>query len=155
MSVQDRLNITTVPFIRNGDSFVKEAETILQDAGRSVVLVPFTVMAKVAATQKWVPLTSLTTTTGASVAQGVYMGDEIAAADLVAGDVVDSPILVGGSCLVDDGQIILDEGTLTLDDVFSSSDATNVYEVITVRDQLARRGIFVESTVDIDSFENT
>lgn len=155
MSVQDRLDITTVPFIRNGISLVHEAETILQDAGRSVVLAPFTVMAKVAATQKWVPLISLTTTTGASVAQGVYMGDEIAAADLVAGDVVDVPILVGGACKVDDGQIILDEGTLTLDDVFSATDSTNVYYVVTVRDQLAQRGIFVRSTVDIDSFENT
>ncbi len=154
MPVQVSSNNTSVPFIRSGFSLVKESETLLQDAGRSVALLFGTVMAKIAATGKWVPLTSLTTTTGASVAQGIFIGEDIAAADLVAGDVVNQPILTGGACTVDENQVVMDEGTLDIDDVFSASDATNVYYVVTVRDLLAQRGIYLEDTIDIDEFEN-
>lgn len=153
MSVQVQQDNNTEPFVLGGVSYSKDGQTILTDAGRTDPLLFGTVLAKVAASQKWVPLTSLTETTGESVAQGIYMGDTIAAATIAAGDVTNvGPILVGGGCAVDTDQIVL-ENSLTLDSVFSASDATNVYEVITVRDQLARRGIFAEATVSIDEFE--
>lgn len=154
MAVQVSANNTSVPFIRSGFSLVKESETILTDAGRTAVLVFGTVMAKIAATGKWQPLTVLTGVDGSAVAQGIYIGEDIAAADLVAGDVVNVPILTGGACTVDENQVILDEGTLDIDDVFSSSNAAAVYLVVTIRDLLAQRGIYLEDTINIDEFEN-
>lgn len=147
MAVQDRLNVTTVPFIRSGESLVREADTIAQDAGRSAVLAPFTLMAKVAASGKWTPFILETATNGTALPQGVYMGDEIAAATLVAGDVIDVPILVGNA-VIDTEQLVI-EAAKTLATIIGAT-----VEQRTVQDELARRGIFVESTVDIDSFEN-
>ena len=57
MTVQVRQNNDTTPFIRGGLATVKQAETILQDAGRSAVLSYGTVMAQIPSTRKWVPLT--------------------------------------------------------------------------------------------------
>ncbi len=154
MPVQVSRNNSSVPFIRSGFSLVKESETLLQDAGRSVALLFGTVMAKIAATGKWQPLTVLTGVDGSAVAQGIYIGEDITAAALVAGDVVNVPILTGGACTVDENQVVMDEGTLDIDDVFSSSNAAAVYYVVTVRDLLAQRGIYLEDTIDIDEFEN-
>lgn len=147
MSVQVTTQNDTRDFILGLAALSKDQETIIQDAGRSAVLSFGTVMAKISASQKWTPLTSLTAVDGSAVPQGIYVGPDIAAADLVAGDVVDVPILVGNA-VVDENQVVL-ENSLTLDDVFVSSDATNVYFEVTVRDLLAMRSIFVESSVDI------
>jgi len=152
MAVQTLQNNSSVPFIRSGESYTKESETILKDIGRSAPLVFGTVMAKVAASQKWVPLTSLTATDGSAIAQGIFVGADIPAASLVAGDVTGQPILVGGAVTVDENQITV-ENSLTLDSVFTEGGATH-YIVVTVRDLLAMRGIFAEDTVDIDEYEN-
>jgi hypothetical protein len=53
--------------------------------------------------------------TGTDIPQGIYMGDEVAAADLVAGDVVDAPILIFGA-VFDEDKLVL-ENSLDLDDV--------------------------------------
>lgn len=92
----------------------------------------------------WVPL-DITALNGGQIVQGIFIGDEITAAAIVAGDVVDQPILVGNA-VVDENQVILDDGSSTLDTVLPSGK--------TVRDELAGIGIFAEDTIDIDEQEN-
>jgi len=153
MTVQVSQNNSSVPFIRSGQSLIRDNETLLTDGSRSIPLAFGTVMAKVAASQKWVPLTSLTAANGDAVAQGIFIGSAVAAADLVAGDVVGAPILVGGGCTIDKDQLVL-ENSLTIDSVFSSSNAATVYLKVTIRDLLAMRGIYLENTIDIDGYES-
>lgn len=83
---------------------------------------------------------------GQNLPAGIYTGPEVAAATLVAGDVSDSPILVGAGVLVDENQIVL-ENSLTLNDVVIALNKT-------IRAALGNVGIFAESTVDIASYEN-
>lgn len=151
MAVQDRVDQKNFPFILSGQSLSKDNETILQDAGRATPLARFTVMARIAASLKWVPLTDVTAVDGTAIARGIYLGDDIAAADLVAGDVVGAPILVGGGCTVDTQQLVL-ENSVTLADVVVAAVAAVGTHV--VEDDLAAFGIFVESTLDIDELEN-
>lgn len=153
MSVQNRADITNVPFIRSGDTFSKEAETIAQDAGRVAVLAPYTLMAKVAATGKWVPFSDETATDGSAIPAGIYLGDEIAAATIAAGDVENAPILVGGSCTIDQNQLVIENSKLLTTVINATGGADNIF-IQTVVDYLEQRGIFVEDTVDIDGFEN-
>jgi len=155
MALQVRLNNTNVPFVLFGNAAVLGDATLLQDAGRATALVFGTVMAKVAASQKWVPFTDETATTGAAIPQGIYVGPSVAAADLVAGDVTDAPIMVGLNVMVDENQIVI-ENSKTLDTVIETApgEATCV-DLRTVRDRLASRGILCEDTIDISSFENT
>lgn len=150
MALQARINNSNVPFILFGDGATKNDSTILTDAGRTTVLAFGTVMAKVAASQKWVPLTNLAATDGSAHPQGIYVGAPIAAADIVAGDVEDVPILVGSNVYVDENQVVL-ENSLTLDDVLT----VGTTDLRTVRDHLATRGIFTEDSIDISSYENT
>jgi len=83
---------------------------------------------------------------GANIPAGIYVGDEIAAATLVAGDVSNCPIVVGGNVTVNRDQLVF-ENSLTLASV-----------VVPLRkrieDVLAEIGIFAEYAVDIDSYEN-
>ena len=75
---------------------------------------------------------------------------EIASADLVAGDVTDVPIWVGGKGLViDDGQLII-EGSKTLDTIINVPAGTNK----TVETVLREIGIFVQVTQDVDAYQN-
>lgn len=81
-----------------------------------------------------------------SIPRGIYLGGDIAASELVAGDVVDRPILVGGCCTVDSGQVVY-EGSLS---------ATSVVEAENniIRGVLGENGIYLEDTIDADEFEN-
>jgi hypothetical protein len=130
----------------------------LTDGARAAVLKKYTVMAQVAASKKWVPLTDVTIEdTGAGVARGIFMGDDVTAAALVAGDVVGQLILVGGAAATVDSQQLVLENSVTLDTVVSDDSAgadNGVVNVRRVEDDLARIGIFVESTIDIDKLEN-
>ena len=150
MAYQASLNQSNFPFILSGRSFVKDSEVLLQDAGRTTVLAFGTVMAQVAATRKWVPLTDVTATTGAATARGIYVGEPVASADLVAGDVTGAAILVGGDGITVDTQQVVLENSLTLNTVVG---ATSVNARL-IADDLANIGIFVESTIDIDELEN-
>ena len=153
MSMQARSDLNNNPFILAGVSFVKNDQTVLQDASRSTVLAKHTVMAKIAASGKWVPVNSMTATDGGSIAAGIYVGDDIAAADLVSGDVSGAAILVGGNFVYNSDMLVL-ENSLTLSSAFAASDATNVYFKQTLEDFLENKGMFAESTVDIAGYEN-
>lgn len=146
--VQASVNNSNVPFIRSGDSLTRPDGIIAQDAGRVAVLAPLTLMAKVVASQKWTPFILETATDGTAIPQGVYLGPEITAAALVAGDVVDSNILVGNA-IIDSAQLVIEASKLLTTIV-----NTGTIQAQTVQDHLANRGIFVESTDDISAFEN-
>ena len=149
MSVQNAANQSTVPFIRSGISYVREAETLAQDAGRTEDLLTYTLMAQIAASKSWVPFTNEAATDGSAIAKGVYVGDNIAAATIAAGAVPGLAILTGGACTIDQNQLVI-ENSKTLDTVVG---ATTV-EAHRVEDDLNEVGIFVEDTEDIDEFEN-
>lgn len=103
----------TVHLIRGGVGLSKENETLLQDAARAVDLVEWTVMAQIAASKKWVPWlnANLGATDGKAFPIGIYMGDPVLAASLVAGDVTGAAILIGSSVEVDAGQLVFDGGS--------------------------------------------
>lgn len=149
MTVQVSINNSNTPFVLSGCALSRDDQVLLTDAGRTTPLEPFTLLAKVAATGKWVPFTSEVATNGTAIVQGIYIGESIAAADIVAGDIADLNVLLGGSITVDVDQVII-ENSKTLDTVVT----VGTTDLRTVRDHLANRGIFVEETVDISSFEN-
>jgi len=143
MTVQVRTDFTNYPFILSGKGAQREAETIAQDAGRTTPLVKYTVMTYVGATGKWSPYTTIAT----EVPCGIYLGGDITAAELVAGDVVNRPILVGGlGCTVDESQLVF-ENSLTLESVVAALS-------VTTRIALSWLGIFSEATIDGDELEN-
>lgn len=149
MSVQASLDNANIPFILSGVGLSRDDQVILTDAGRAIPLAPFTVMAKIAATQKWVPFTNAAATDGSAIPQGIYIGDPITAAAIVAGDIADAFILVGKDVTVDVNQVVV-ENSLTLDTVIT----VGTTDLRTTRDHLANRGIFTEETVDISGYEN-
>lgn len=159
MAVQNRVNQTNFPFFLGGAPIAKDGQTILTDGARATALAPYTVMAQVAASRKWVPLTDVTAAaTGENTARGIYLGDSIPAATIVAGDVPNCIIAVGGSsgCSVDAQQLVL-ENSLTINSVVSDDPAgadNGVVNVRRIEDDLARIGIFVKNTIDIDGLEN-
>lgn len=153
MGVQSRGDLNNNPFILTGMSLVRNNEILLQDGGRAIPLAPFTVMAKILASGKWVPFTDETTVeTGASVPQGIFLGDAVPAADLVAGDVVGQSILVGGALTYDDAQLVI-ENAKTLATIVKATTAVDNTLVKTVGALLEDKGMFAESTVDIAGFE--
>ena len=151
MVVQARIDIDTTPFVLSGLTLAKDNETILQDAGRTEPLVTRTLMAQVAATKKWVPFTDETATDGTAIAKGVFMGDDIAAADLVAGDVTGVLVLVGGGAATIAADKPVIEASKTLDTVVGSG----TLDEHRVEDDLNRIGLYAESTVDISNYENS
>jgi hypothetical protein len=137
---------------------VRDNETLLTDGARATVLKRGTVMAQVAASKKWVPLTDIAAvTTGAAVARGILLSEDVTAAALVAGDVTGQVILVGGAAVTLDAQQVVLENSLTLNTVVSDDPAGADNDVVNVRrieDDLARIGLFVENTIDISKLEN-
>lgn len=155
MAVQSRSDMNNYPFILSGAGLHKDNETLLTDGARATALAPFTVMAQIASSRKWVPLTDVDALDGSNTARGILLGDGVTAAALVAGDVTGQSILVGGPVTVDTQQLVF-ENSLTLNSVcFETSAGADNGPVNTrrVEDDLARIGIFAESTTDIDTYE--
>ena len=86
--------------------------------------------------------------TGVDVPQGIYMGDDITAAALVAADVVDLPILLRGA-MFDEDRLVL-ENSLDLDDVVGAGDPGSK----TIRDILIDRNLVPTTTSAINRAEN-
>jgi hypothetical protein len=148
-SVQTARDNANKPFVLLSSPGQRQnGQTLLTDAGRTTDLLQYTLMAKVAATQKWVPFTDETATNGAAIPQGIYVGGDIASADIVAGDVEGLSILVGDANF-DENQLVI-ENSKTLDTVIT----VGTTDLRTVRDHLATRGLFSEDTIAISSAEN-
>ena len=150
MVVQNRLNSTNKSLILDdGLALVKDDLTILQDAGRVAALVFGTLMAKVAASGKYVPFTDETLTTGAALPIAVYVGADIPAADLVAGDVVNKQLLLGGDVVIDKTRLVIENAKLITTVIGAAT-----VNARTVEDVLNDRGIFLGAAEDSTSFEN-
>ncbi len=144
MAVQTKLDNTVVPFVLTGLAVSLENAVIIQDAGRVDPLLFGTVMAKIASSGKWTPFVNEAATDGTAIPQAIYIGPDITAAKLVAGDIADSKMLVGTNVIVAQDQIVI-ENSKTLDTVIT----VGTTDLRTVRDRLAARGIFVEETIAI------
>jgi hypothetical protein len=149
MAVQSRSNNQNIPFIRGGNAYDEDDQSIAENPARTTDLLFGTVMAKVAASQEWVPFTDETAVDGSAIPQGIYIGEDIAAADIVSG-YSGAKILVGGRCIVDEDQLVL-ENSKTLATVIT----VGTTDLRTVKDHLEDVGIFVTEPIDIDEYENT
>lgn len=136
----------TEGFWLRGDYDVKDDLTILTDGGRAIPLAKYTLMAQIVATLKLVPMISLVLTTGASIPYGIFLGEDIPAADLVAGDVTDQQIAVlGEPADFDIEKLVFDQGTLDIDDIID----TGTVQAATVRKKLADIGFNASTTEEI------
>lgn len=153
MAVQSSANRNIVPFI-TGAVLSREAETIARIIGRAVPLAPYTLMGKIAATGLWKPCDDAADSDGSAIPQGIYMGDAIPAAALAAANVVNCQIVVGGAGAVfDAAQLVIEEGMsppMDLDTIIS----VDSIDLRTVRERLYGIGLFAESNVAIDGYEN-
>ena len=149
MAVQNRGDLTTEQLILSGESLVMNAD-IVQNAQRATVLLTNTVMAKIAATGLWTPWVNVAGVDGSAIPRGIYVGDDIAAADLVDGNIADAPIIMA-DCIVNENLVVCDDDTLTLDSVIG---AGTIYAAIG-RDVLEDvSGIITEECVSISHVEN-
>src|SRR5262245_33625154 len=101
--MQSSVQNANLPFLLNSgkQALYKFGATLLTDGSRTVVLRECTVMAKVAATGKWVPWTNAAATDGTAIPAGILYPAPggIAAADLAAGDVANVSILVADALI--------------------------------------------------------
>jgi hypothetical protein len=148
-SVQVSIDNSVQGFIIFGHALVKNG-IIIKDTGRTTVLKKYTVLSQIASSGKYTPFVALNATTGASVPCAIYLGDDIAAADLVSGDVEDLPILIGGGCNVDKNLLVWDAGTQSAASVIN----TGTIEARTAENALLQIGIAIEDTVALDGLEN-
>jgi hypothetical protein len=148
-SVQNRRDNDNRPFLRHGLPFALTTVdgVIAQDAGRSGDMVPYTVLGKIAASGKYVPLDP-TATDGSAIPAGILL-DTITEAAIIAGDVLGQTILKG--CAVVTEEFVVVEGATTLDTVITVG--TNL--LLTVRDLLEMRNLFTEVSDDVDDYENS
>lgn len=122
MAMQNQLDNSTRPFILYNYPSNRKKGTIKKDTGRTAVLKQYTVLGKIAATGLYVPLTSATATDGSAIPAGIYIGEDIAADTLKAGNVTDCDILTSGARF-DAGQLVI-ENSLTLNTVVKEAVAS-------------------------------
>jgi hypothetical protein len=149
MAFQEREDLSNTPLILSDESDV-ENHDIIQNGDRTTELLYGTVMAQIAASGLWTPFVSVAGTDGSGVPRGIYLGDNIAAADLADDNIEDVPILVGNA-RVNESEVIWDDDTL---------DADTVVAPATVEARTARRAleesvnIRLEATVTTTAHEN-
>lgn len=149
MAVENRQDNTTVPLILSENSLFKN-ETIITDAQRTTPLLYGTVMAKIAASGLWTPFINVAGVDGSAIPRGIYIGDDIAAADLVAGNISDVPMLVGNAT-VNESLVVFDDGTLNAESVIG---AATIHAAM-ARDVIAAvSNIYFELTENISEHEN-
>ncbi len=158
MAVQARLDQSNVPFVLEGKPLVDHNATILQIAGRTVPLYKYTLMSQIASTGKWAPWlqANLAGITGIQRPLGIYVGDDISAAALAAGDVVNCSILRGGDgIVVDEGQLVFDLGDTGAGVACTLADIPTVptNQALQARALLHMLGIFPKSVIAISSAE--
>lgn len=151
MSLQAKIDNTTVPFVRTGLAATDQTGILLQDGSRSDgAILQFTVMAFNPTSKKYVPYIAAGNTSGENVPAGIYLGDDVAQQATIDGDVVDFMVLIADAYF-DENQIVFDAaGSITFDTVVTV--ATN--NIKTVRQLLLELGLIAQSTIDTSSFEN-
>jgi hypothetical protein len=128
MTNQSRLNIDQTHFILSGVPIYRTGE-LAQDAQRAEDLLQYTVLAYNPDDDQWVPYTDLDAIDGTHRPRGIYMGPDIAAASIVAGDVTlgKDHILVGGRGLfIDKNKLVFDGETLAIDSIIMGVNFTEL-----------------------------
>jgi hypothetical protein len=149
MAVQARRDQSTEPLILSDSSDVENGD-IVQDAQRAADLLFGTVMAQVAATELWTPWVAVNGVDGSAYPRGIYLGDTIPAADLVAGNVRGVPILVGNA-RVNENAVVFDQDTLNAASVIG---AATIHAVTGRKAILQTANIRLQDTVAISDHEN-
>lgn len=149
---QTRTDINMQPFLIEGGHLVEEDGVIIQDAQRATPLVFGTLMAQIAATRKWTPFINEAAVDGSGIPRGVYIGPDILAATIMAGDVNNSMIATKGdpTAIYDTAQLVI-ENSKTLNTVIGAG----TIHAKTVKQALLERGLVFKTTVETDAFENT
>lgn len=148
MPVQNRTDYSTDQFVRSGTPLYKEAETVKTDGARVGDMAKNTVMSYDSATKKWVPFTDETAVDGTQIPKG-FLKATLSEAEIKAGDVLNVPILVGRDITVTRSMAVI-ENAKTLDTIIN----VPVNLKATVEELLRWTGIYVESTIDVDGYEN-
>lgn len=115
MTIQQQTNIINHPYVIDGVPLTDKV-TLAQDASRSTALVKGTVMTYDPTDEDWAPWTDETAVDGTAHPCGIILED-ITAAALVAGDVEDVSMIVGGKGLVMNEDLITFENSLTKDTI--------------------------------------
>jgi hypothetical protein len=152
MNNQTLTNFDMEPFFLDGSPIEKIDSVIIQDAQRATPLLFGTLMAQIAASKKYTPFINEAAVDGTAYPCGIYLGADILAADLVAGDATGCIIAVRGnpiSFYTTSGLTI--ENNKTLDTVIGAA----TIHAKTVRQHLLELGFKFEGTVSIDKYENT
>jgi hypothetical protein len=147
------------PLILSGEAALLESETMLANGSRTVKLAQYTIMSQIAASMKWVPWlnANLSGTDGSQYPMGIYLGDDIAAALLVAGDVPNCLILVGGAlCAVDANLLVFDAGNtgVATKNTLASIPTVPTNLAIIAERWLNMLGIWPQGTLAGDQAEN-
>lgn len=83
---------------------------------------------------------------GSQRVAGIYLGDQIAAADIVGGDITLCEVLVGGCCVIDGGKVATDGD-------YAAGLAIVLPSGKTVKEELAALGIFATTSVNLSEVE--
>jgi hypothetical protein len=118
MAYQTRLDNDTTPLILSDSSDVRN-ETLASIQGRVTPILYGTVMARVAADRRWVPWNNVLAVDGSALPRGIYLGDEIAAADIAAEHIDDVPILVGNA-RVNEEKVVFDDDVLSANSIIGA-----------------------------------
>jgi len=136
---EKRETLTVENLVLSGEQVHETNQTILAIAGRSTPLLNGTVMGKILATGKWAPWSNVATN-GVATSVGIYDGEDIPAATLIAGDVVGLNILIGQDIVLNETLVVC-ESSLTLDSIIGTGVTTT-----TLREIFKTRGIFTAKT---------
>lgn len=150
MAVQTRQDFDGSSIFRYGVRITTEG-VIAQDGGRSTDLVQYTLMGKLQASGKWVPFTDETATDGTGFSLGIYIGEDILAADLVAGDISDAQIIIAGSVLILDESFLTIENSKTLDTKVENG----TKDFRTIEEKLQSIGIYFTENIHVTNVENS
>ena len=149
MAVQNRQDNTTEPLILSENSLVRNVD-IAANAQRATDLLQYTVMAEIAGTNQWVPFNAVNGVDGSAIPRGIYLGDDIPAADLVAGVIEDVPMLVGNAT-VNASLVVFDDDILVPASVIG---AATIHAMTAEAALAAHANIYLEETVAISNHEN-
>lgn len=124
-------------FVAGGMTF-----TITDGATDFVAADLFTIA--VTANGKSVPFDA-TAVDGSEIPEGIFMGADIAAADLVAGDVLDNPVIYSG-LKFDEDKLVFDNGSDTIDTLLATGR--------TIRAELELMGLIGQTVDRTTNYEN-
>lgn len=148
--VQHRTDLDTRDFILSAERALYIQGTYLEDGARSIDLEPNTLLAKRATSQKWRAFVNEAATNGEAIPAGIYTGPPILAADIVAGDVENLPILIAGFPVELDEEMLIIENAKTLETVIG----TGTIWVRIVRDYLRNLGLIPRLTTQSSGGQN-